>query len=339
MIVVLTNLKLTLYSTILEGKWGWRKLSNRIGGSKKRMCLYTVCLHGHKGFMSDQHYGIAKWIKECQVDCLHFFDVWHIAFWIIKAILEMGKENGCERISDWLKGAQNHLYMCATCTGQGLGELTMAKWKSFMRHVANKHEDHPSLFKQCAHEKEIESRRWIKINCEMRYFFHCLCTGLLALCWQHSFHCAKCCYHVSTLPIFIVVIFFTYKEFVVGILQRSFSGNSLPLRISSHLLCLLLCHLHGKLLVIHRSWGTVSQMRNKHISPSWIQHESELWSCCLETKNVRDVKLLCGVMVQTIRYIQEQIDTACLQPPIKHTWSTHCTLCMRQDYKFAPSLH
>ena len=46
----------------------------------------------------------------------------------------------------------------------------MAKWKSFMRHVANKHEDHPSLFKQCAHEKEIESRRWIKINCEMRFF-------------------------------------------------------------------------------------------------------------------------------------------------------------------------
>lgn len=107
-----------------------------------------------------------------------------------------GKENGCEWISDWLKGAQNHLYMCATCTRQGLGELTMAKWKSFMRHVANKHEDHPSLFKQCAHEKEIESRRWIKINCEMWYFFHCLCTGLLALYWQHSFHCAKCCYRL-----------------------------------------------------------------------------------------------------------------------------------------------
>lgn len=103
-------------------------------------------------------------ITVLSLDCLHFFDVWDVTCSFIKAMLKLGKEKGCGQISDWLKGAQNHLYMCATSTRLGFGELIMAKWKSFMRHVANKHDDHPSLFKQCDHEKEIERRRWIKIG-------------------------------------------------------------------------------------------------------------------------------------------------------------------------------
>lgn len=98
-------------------------------------------------------------IKVLSLDCLHVFDVWDVACSFIKAMLKLGKEKGCDQISDWLKGAQNHLYACATSTRLGFGELIMAKWKSFMRHVANRHEDHPSLFKQCAHEKEIESQK------------------------------------------------------------------------------------------------------------------------------------------------------------------------------------
>ena len=34
-----------------------------------------------------------------------------------------------------------------------------------MRHVANKHQDHPDpLFPECAHEGDIEPRKWIKIG-------------------------------------------------------------------------------------------------------------------------------------------------------------------------------
>ena len=30
-------------------------------------------------FISDRHRGIAKWIRESQPGCAHFFDIWHIA--------------------------------------------------------------------------------------------------------------------------------------------------------------------------------------------------------------------------------------------------------------------
>ena len=115
-------------------------------------------------FISDRHRGIAKWIRENQTGCSHYFDIWHIARSITKKMVKLGKEKGCEKIADWVKGARNHLYWCATSTKQGFGEMIVAKWKSFMEHVANRHENHPSpLFKKCAHE-DIENRRWIRIG-------------------------------------------------------------------------------------------------------------------------------------------------------------------------------
>lgn len=115
-------------------------------------------------FISDRHRGIAKWIRECQAGCSHYFDAWHIARSIGKSMLKLGKEKGCEKIIGWIKGARNHMYWCTTSTKQGFQEMIAAKWKSFMQHVANKHDNYPSpLFKKCAHE-EIEQRRWIKIG-------------------------------------------------------------------------------------------------------------------------------------------------------------------------------
>ena len=43
--------------------------------------------------------------------------------------------------------------------------MILAKWSSFMRHVANKHDGHPDpLFVKCAHDDELEPRVWIKIG-------------------------------------------------------------------------------------------------------------------------------------------------------------------------------
>ena len=121
-------------------------------------------------FISDRHRGIAKWIRESQPRCAHFFDIWHIARSIGKAMIRLSKEKGCEKIGDWVKGVRNHLYWCVTSTKQGFQELIAAKWQSFMQHVANKHDGHPTpIFKKCAHE-EIGSRRWIKIGREK-----CIC--------------------------------------------------------------------------------------------------------------------------------------------------------------------
>lgn len=117
-----------------------------------------------KVFVSDRHRGIAKWIRESQPETSHFYDIWHVARSINKKVLQASKEKGCEVLSSWMKGIRNHLYWCATSTKQGFHDMILAKWRSFLRHIANKHKDHPNpLVKECAHD-EIEPREWIKIG-------------------------------------------------------------------------------------------------------------------------------------------------------------------------------
>ena len=115
-------------------------------------------------FIPDHHRAIAKWIRETQAGTSRFFEIWHIACSIGKAMLKLSKENGCHKIKDWMKGGRNHLYWCATSTKQGFESLILAQWRSFfISHVANKHDDHPdSLSTKCAHGV-LEPRRWIKI--------------------------------------------------------------------------------------------------------------------------------------------------------------------------------
>ena len=61
-------------------------------------------------FILDRHRGIAKWTRESEPGCAHFFDIWHIAQSTGKKMLQLGKEKGCEEIADWVKGVHNHLY-------------------------------------------------------------------------------------------------------------------------------------------------------------------------------------------------------------------------------------
>ena len=55
--------------------------------------------------------------------------------------------------------------------GRDLKTLIAAKWRSLMQHVANKHDNHGSpLFQKCAHDDEIENRRWIRIGIKLLIF-------------------------------------------------------------------------------------------------------------------------------------------------------------------------
>ena len=116
-------------------------------------------------FISDRHRGIARWIRECRPQTKHFYDIWHVARSISKKMLKASQESGCGIIKEWMKGVRNHVYWCASSTKQGFENLIIAKWKSMMRHVANKHRDHPDpLFPKCAYEDDIEPRKWMKIG-------------------------------------------------------------------------------------------------------------------------------------------------------------------------------
>lgn len=80
-----------------------------------------------KVFISDRHRCIAKWTRECQAGCAHYFDIRHVAQSISKVMIKLGKEKGCEKIADWVKGACNHLYWCVTSSRQGFEELVADK--------------------------------------------------------------------------------------------------------------------------------------------------------------------------------------------------------------------
>lgn len=115
-------------------------------------------------FVSDRHHGIAKWIREVCVKTTHYYDIWHVARSVTKKLLQASKEKGCEIIKDWMRGIRRHLYWSATSTKPGFGSLILAKWNSFMRHVSNKHSNHPDpLYKEC-HHNNFEPRKWIKVG-------------------------------------------------------------------------------------------------------------------------------------------------------------------------------
>ena len=127
--------------------------------------LVTACGLAMPVFISDRHRGVAKWIRESHPTIEHFFDQWHIAKSIVKKMLAASKTKGCEILGEWTKAARNHVYWCSTSTIKGFGSMIEAKWKSFMRHVANKHESHEDkLFPKCAHEELEYQRKWVKIG-------------------------------------------------------------------------------------------------------------------------------------------------------------------------------
>ena len=116
-------------------------------------------------FISDRHKGITKWIRTDQKSTEHFFDIWHVARNITKKMMQAAKEKGFEIISKWVKAVRNHIYWAATTTKPGFGELIVAKWSSFIRHVADKHNNHPnSLFANCSHGDLDQKRDWIHIG-------------------------------------------------------------------------------------------------------------------------------------------------------------------------------
>ena len=135
-------------------------------------------------FVSDRHLGLARWIREKCKQTTHFYDIWHVARTISKKLLKASKEKGCKIISDWMKGIRRHLYWCATSTKAGFGALIKAKWMSFMRHVANKHDGHPDvLFTSCNHG-ELEPRKWIQIG--MLFMSSLSYNSLRKYSWKHS---------------------------------------------------------------------------------------------------------------------------------------------------------
>ena len=122
-------------------------------------------------FVSDRHLSLGKWIRETQ-SCKYLIDIWHVSKSLCKKLTRASKEKDCGLIGEWITGIRNHLYWCALSTPQGFGEMILAKWMSLLRHIADKHHNHPNpLFPCCAHG-DIDKRKWIKIGIYPQLYLH-----------------------------------------------------------------------------------------------------------------------------------------------------------------------
>ena len=78
-------------------------------------------------------------------------------------MLKVGREKDFQIIREWIAGVQNNLYWAARTKKASFEDMIEAKWTSFIRHAAGKHENHPNaLFQKCLHE--LEPRKWIRIG-------------------------------------------------------------------------------------------------------------------------------------------------------------------------------
>ncbi|XP_028414075.1 uncharacterized protein LOC114537143 [Dendronephthya gigantea] len=114
-----------------------------------------------KTFVSDRHTAIAKHMREKLANLNHYFDIWHLKK-VTKVLTKLAKLTGCELISEWIRPCTNHLFWSARTTQNRNGDVIWAKFSSFFSHVVNKHKNLKNpLFNKCAHEDEIQPRKWL----------------------------------------------------------------------------------------------------------------------------------------------------------------------------------
>ena len=80
---------------------------------------------------------------------------------IRKVLTNISKESGGAALIDWIRPCENHFFWSATSTLSGNGNVIYAKFKSFLSHVINKHDnlDEP-LYNKCNHG-EIKHRKFL----------------------------------------------------------------------------------------------------------------------------------------------------------------------------------
>ena len=80
---------------------------------------------------------------------------------IRKVLTNISKESGGAALINWIRPCENHFFWSATSTLSGNGNVIYAKFKSFLSHVINKHDnlDEP-LYNKCNHG-ELKHRTWL----------------------------------------------------------------------------------------------------------------------------------------------------------------------------------
>uniref|UniRef100_A0A8C5FQL9 Uncharacterized protein n=1 Tax=Gadus morhua TaxID=8049 RepID=A0A8C5FQL9_GADMO len=92
----------------------------------------------------------------------HYFDVWHIAKSLGKALDAASKE--CDQLQLWRPAIVNHLYWTAASTPDGNPAVMEAKWRSLVNHIQDIHDHDTPAFSSCAHgplDEDQRNKEWL----------------------------------------------------------------------------------------------------------------------------------------------------------------------------------
>jgi len=119
------------------------------------LTLLSVC-----SITTDRHPSVQKYLRDCHVNIVHYFDVWHVAKNVKKKIEAISQRRDCSILAHWAQAVSNHLYWCAASSA-GDGDLVLAKWLSILNHVCDIHSGHGEPYNECLHGV-LQPRLWIR---------------------------------------------------------------------------------------------------------------------------------------------------------------------------------
>ncbi|XP_026100436.1 uncharacterized protein LOC113071285 isoform X1 [Carassius auratus] len=114
--------------------------------------------------ITDRHRQVAKWVREelSPEGTRHYFDVWHIAKSLGKALDAASKE--CDQLQLWRPAIVIHLYWTAASTPDGNPAVMEAKWRSLVNHIQDIHDHDTPAFSSCAHgplDGDQRNKEWL----------------------------------------------------------------------------------------------------------------------------------------------------------------------------------
>ena len=115
---------------------------------------------------TDRHTTITARMRSDYPNIENQCDVWHLAKWVTKKLMQKSKTKMCMPLMAWIQAISNHLWWSASTCG-GNADMLREKWVSILHHVVNKHQwDGHQLFHKCGHpgmsKKERKMIRWLE---------------------------------------------------------------------------------------------------------------------------------------------------------------------------------
>ena len=73
--------------------------------------------------------------------------------------LKLAAQKDCDALYLWIKSIVSHVYWSAQSTPDGNGDVVVAKVRSIVNHIQNKHVHEDPLYAKCNHPTSYETNK------------------------------------------------------------------------------------------------------------------------------------------------------------------------------------